>query len=813
MLGYDRHELIGLSARDIVVESEMEHIRPALDVINSQSDYCREWRFRRKDGSSFAAEVRATQMPDGNLLAMIHDITERQRAEARWRRLVDSNVEGVVFWNTKGEIIHANAAFLRIVGYTHEDLAAGRIGWMAITPPEYAEVDQHALEEIAAHGVCTPFEKEYIRKDGLRVPVMLGAASFEDTPDEGVCFVLDISTRRQYEESLREATHKAEQASLAKSEFLANMSHEMRTPMNAVIGLSYLLGQTALNEQQSMFLTKVQLASKSLLVVLNNVLDLSKIEAGELIVECATFSLRDLLQELADVMAVQADAKGIDFEIDVPDELPTAVEGDAARLHQVLINLLSNAVKFTERGGVRLSVRQLAATSTRVKFCFVVQDTGIGIAPEVQAGLFTPFSQADASITRRFGGTGLGLSIVKRLVHLMGGEVDLNSTPGVGSAFRVVLDLELASAEALIGVEVSPVAAGKHALLGVRVLVVDDSEINLDVTKRILELQGAQVWLSRNGQDAFEQLRAEPDAIDVVLMDVRMPLLDGHAAARRIRLEPSLVNLPIIALTADALSSQRERAAAAGMDDYIVKPFDAKALVRGILRRVTPANGQRLLAVDLTPEARTPPTVGWPEIEGIDSSDARARLSDDRDLFRATLSRLLDEFSDVAIEPMADPVALAVHSARMHKLRGSAGMLGAKAIQQLACESEAACAAGDAARAAQLATRLATILQRLQQSAAPALMAAQTQEAATLSNRAELEPQDLVDLVELLRQQSLSAIDYFSSISPQLRGLLSEESYELVRNHIDNLQFTDAANALEANRGIPRTAPSARDES
>ena len=247
-------------------------------------------------------------------------------------------------------------------------------------------------------------------------------------------------------------------------------------------------------------LAKVKLASKSLLVVLNNVLDLSKIEAGELIVERAAFSLRSLLKELTDVMAVQADAKGIAFEIDVPDDLPAALEGDATRLNQILTNLLSNAIKFTERGGVKLRVRRLAATPKRVTLCFAVRDTGIGIAPEVQARLFAPFAQADASITRRFGGTGLGLSIVKRLADLMGGEVGLDSTPGVGSEFRVVLDFALASPEALARLRLLRLRPANRRCSGVRVLVVDDSDINLDVTKRILELEGAQVWLAGNGR-------------------------------------------------------------------------------------------------------------------------------------------------------------------------------------------------------------------------------------------------------------------------------------------------------------------------
>ncbi len=478
----------------------------------------------------------------------------------------------------------------------------------------------------------TNYELTVRGRDGKETVVSYNATTFYDRDRrlQGVfAAARDITERKQYEESLREASHKAEQASRAKSEFLANMSHEIRTPMNTVTILSYLLGQTSLNEQQLDFLAKIKLASKSLLEVLNNVLDLSKIEAGELIVERAAFSLRSLLKELTDVMAVHADAKAIAFEIDTEDDLPGALEGDATRLNQILTNLLSNAIKFTERGGVKLRVRRLAATSKRVTLCFVVQDTGIGIAPEVQARLFAPFAQADSSITRRFGGTGLGLSIVKRLVNLMGGEAGLDSTPGVGSEFRVVLDFALTSPEALARLEVSLAAPSEHALLGVRVLVVDDSDIHRDVTKCILELEGAQVWLASNGQEAFERLQAEPRAFDVVLMDVQMPRLDGHEAARRIRLELGLADLPIIALTAGALSSDRQRAAAAGMDDYIIKPFDAQALVCNILRRIKPVSGQLTRQLDGAPETRAQAAVPWSEIEEIDSSDARKRLSDD----------------------------------------------------------------------------------------------------------------------------------------------------------------------------------------
>ena len=458
-------------------------------------------------------------------------------------------------------------------------------------------------------------------------------------------------------------------------------------------------------------------------------------------------------------------------------------------------------------------MRLRAASAQRATLCFVVQDTGIGIAAEEQGRLFVPFAQADASITRRFGGTGLGLSIVKRLAAAMGGNVVLQSTPGVGSEFTVELDFAIAAAQALAIAPDSPVASCARALLGVRVLVVDDSDINLDVAKRILELEGARVGLARNGLEAFERLRADPDGFDAVLMDVQMPVLDGHAATRRIRAELGLARLPIIALTAGALSSERQRAMAAGMDDFIIKPFDVQSLVEGIRRHARPApqDGAALVAGLIATPPSTPAqaAAAWPQIEGIDTATARARLGNDLDLFHSILKRLLDEFSDVTIAAEAvDPAALAQHAGRLHKLKGSAGTVGATVIQKLAGAAEAACAAGEGARAAHLASAIAAQLQLLRHSAAATLAAARAQ--AALAHAAEtaaetaggvptaLEPRLLVDLVVLLRRQSLAAVDSFTFIAPQLHRLLGPGAYQRVREQVLNLQFSDAADTLTA---------------
>jgi CheY-like chemotaxis protein/anti-sigma regulatory factor (Ser/Thr protein kinase) len=569
--------------------------------------------------------------------------------------------------------------------------------------------------------------------------------------------------------------------------------------MNAVIGLSYLLGRTGLDSEQSSFLAKIKLASNSLLAVINDVLDLSKIESGELRAECASFNPRELLKEVADVMVVHADAKGIAFKVDTSGDLPVTLEGDATRLRQILTNLLANAIKFTDRGRVELSVVRLAATSSRVTLCFVVSDTGIGIAPETQARLFSPFTQADASITRRYGGTGLGLSIVKHLSTILGGTVDVESAPGVGSKFSVVLDFALGTREVLVRQGSTPGAPGERALLGVRVLAVDDSDINLEVAKRILELEGARVWLAGDGEEAFERLQAEPRAFDVVLMDVQMPQLDGHAATRRIRDELGLVHMPIIALTAGALSSERPRAIAAGMDDFITKPFDPQALVNIILRHVQPMSVQDATSIQSVTAAAPQQAVEWPDIDGIDADDVRGRLSDDVVLFRSSLKRLLDEFSDVASPIREVGVATcAYHAGRMHKLRGSAGMLGAKAIAQLAAEAEVASGAGEIERTAGLAARLAIQLQQLRQSVECAFVGAPPDaEEAGVASAAALEPQRLVDLVERLRQNSLSALGCFNAMSPQLRHVLGERTYNVVRAQMDSLQFSGAAESLE----------------
>ncbi len=795
------------------------------DFYKGPDDFASEFRIVRPDGDVryVKATGRASRAPDGTALRMTgvnFDVTERKRAElalletsSLLRTVLDSVADTSIIATGPDLIIRVfNAGAERMLGYKSEEMVGletpmrvhdwgqvqtqaselsmrvGRpiIGWAVFIDPSKLNV----LQE------CT-----YVCKSGRRFTVaqMVTAMRSQDGQVLGYLSVAhDITKQQLFEESLREAKLKAEQANRAKSAFLANMSHEIRTPLNAVIGLTYLLGQTNLNPQQTTFLGNINVAGKTLLSLINDVLDLSKIEAGELIIERATFSPRQLLQELADVMGVQANGKNIALTVVIPDNIPEKLEGDSKHLNQILTNLLSNAIRFTDQGSVNLRVALLDSAANSVSLCFSVEDSGIGIAPEAQARLFSPFAQADASITRRFGGTGLGLSIVKSLTNLLGGDVTLQSTPNVGSVFRVILTFALARAESQTDRPPDPPEIGERGLSGIRVLVVDDSDINRDVTKRILELHGAAVSLACNGLEAFELLRAQPKDWDVVLMDVQMPILDGHAATRRIRMELGLAKLPIIALTAGALSSEHQRAAAAGMNDFIVKPFDRQVLARSILRHVD--FGSTVMTGSVRTLLTERPANQWPVIEGIDSNEARLRMSGDLDLFHASLKRLFAEFStSKPPAATADADTLASCAARMHKLKGIAGILGAKQIQIHAHEAEAACLEGAGDIAAQLMSALAAELEALRAKAAATLNAAQEQaDLAALACNDALDPREIEELVALLKRQDLAALDRFNSKLPQLQRHMGKPMFEVVRDHIDHLRFTDAAELLTA---------------
>ncbi|MCB2016963.1 MAG: response regulator [Hydrogenophaga sp.] len=504
----------------------------------------------------------------------------------------------------------------------------------------------------------------------------------------------DIGERKQAEEEIHQARELAEQASLAKSEFLANISHEVRTPLNALMGLTRLLMDSPLTAEQKTWLELMDSSAHALLELLNDVLDLSRIEAGKLTVEQVRFDLHELLHELGALYAEQARTKPQAFALDIDSGLPRHMEGDPGRLRQVLNNLLSNALKFTPRGG-RIHVRADAVDSdtaaARQTLRLQVQDTGVGISSRQQATIFDAFTQADASTARRYGGSGLGLAICSRLVRLMGGTIELRSALGEGSTFTVTIPLgELPATDTVpmtAPMELDEVARAGDRFAGLTTLVAEDHPVNELLMSQLLKRLGCHVLTARDGQQAFQ--RWSEGGVDLVLMDVQMPGTNGLEATRLIRdqeIRQGRPHTPIVAVTANAMNGDREACLAAGMDGYTPKPVSPMALMRAMDDALLRARGlpSRLLE---THEPAPAPSPHTPAIaDALDVEKLRRRLDGDEETLRQLAQAMRTDLSE---RMMLLSVALkrrdADHAvAHAHGLKGSLGSMTAERAARLA---------------------------------------------------------------------------------------------------------------------------------
>ncbi len=542
--------------------------------------------FRSRTGALVSMRVSAARFEmDGHdyLVINARDVTDTERQRLERDAILENASVGVALTRERIFML-ANPALERMLGWPPHALT-GQPGEVVWADTETYRRLGGEIAETLARGEAVEVERELLHRDGRRLWCRLIAKAVDPaSPTRGgtIWIVEDITERRQIEQALASARDAADAANRAKSAFLANTSHEIRTPLNGLLGLARLAMNDALDaSRRQQYLRQIVDSAEGLAGVISDILDLSKIEAGKIMLESVPYRLPDTLTAVHHTYEALGEARGLPLTLTIAGDVPAIVSGDPLRLRQIVGNYLTNALKFTERGRIDIDARMVAPQRLRVQ----VSDTGCGINAATQARLFMPFTQADESTTRRFGGTGLGLSICRELATLMGGDVGVHSTPGAGSVFWV--ELPVVPADMKDATLAESAAEDIAALHGMRVLVVEDNPVNMLICVALLEQWGVQVVQATDGQlalDAVARAEAQQQPIELVLMDVQMPGMSGHETARRLRRSHDAQALPIIALTAAALVSEREDALAAGMNDFLSKPIDTRRLRQALQR-------------------------------------------------------------------------------------------------------------------------------------------------------------------------------------------------------------------------------------
>jgi PAS domain S-box-containing protein len=548
------------------------------------------WRTAIALNKAEVAQYKAeSELKETNLLLeqKVENRTQDLRqSESRVRAILDSALDAIVGMDSQGFVNEWNPRAESMFGWKKAEVLGKRMSEV-IMPEKYRPMHEAGVKHFVESGVSTILNRNIelvaLKKDGSVFPIELSISATGSNHDYNfTAFIGDITQRKIAEEKMKQmnleledAALEARQASELKSFFLANMSHEIRTPINGVIGMAGLALDTELTTKQREYLEIIRLSADNLLTIINDILDLSKIESGKMELEKIDFEVASLIRDIHRSMIYSTEKKSLQLDLDLSEDVTTNVNGDPGRLRQIFLNLIANAVKFTEQGKVTIRGRKTGENENGMTFRFEVQDSGIGISKDQQVRLFQPFSQADHSTSRKFGGTGLGLSICRRLVSLMKGEIGVTSENGEGSTFWFTVVLPKSKVAVITHLEKNETLVDNRTLG--HILVVEDNPVNQKVALGMLQKLGHRVEVVGNGKEALEALARVP--YHLILMDCHMPEMDGFEATQQIRAgKVGRAKIPVIAMTANALSGDREKCIAAGMSDYISKPVSIGAL-------------------------------------------------------------------------------------------------------------------------------------------------------------------------------------------------------------------------------------------